>query len=366
MIPVNEPLIAPNAVAYVTDCLKTGWISSAGTYIDRFETTFAQYLDVKHATTTTNGTTALHLAMATLNIGKGDEILIPDLTIASCGLAALYTGATPVFVDVDPTTGNINPELLEASITKRTKAIMVVHLYGHPADMDPIMAIAKKHKLYVIEDAAEAHGALYKGKKVGGIGDIGCFSFYGNKIVTTGEGGMIVTNNTTYYERAKLLKDLAHSPGRRFFHKEMGFNFRMTNMQAALGLAQLEQIDSYIHIKLRMKEQYSEQLKNISSLVLPSQEPWAKSVYWMYAVLVSNDSPFDRDTLRLKLKEQGVDTRDFFIPLHRQPVFSTTKKNVAFPVSDDLSLRGFYLPSGLAITDAQISCVTQTLTRLLS
>jgi perosamine synthetase len=196
MIPVNEPLIAPHAKKYIVDCLKTGWISSSGSYLDKFEKAFAAYLDVQYATTTTNGTTALHLALATLNLGPGDEVIIPDLTIVSCGLAVLYVGATPVVVDVDPVTSNIDTTKIEQVITKRTRAIMVVHLWGHPADMDPILAIAKRHHLFVIEDAAEAHGALYKEKKVGSLGDIGCFSFYGNKIVTTGEGGMVVTNNT--------------------------------------------------------------------------------------------------------------------------------------------------------------------------
>lgn len=196
---------------------------------------------MKYATTTTNGTTALHLALSVLGIKGGDEVIIPDLTIISCGLAALYVDATPVFVDVDPTTGTIDPNEIEKHITKKTKAIMVVHLYGHPADMDPIMEIPKKHNLFVIEDAAEAHGAEYKEKKVGSIGDVGVFSFYGNKIVTTGEGGMLVTNNHDLYARARILKDLAHSPNKRFYHEEIGFNFRMTNMQAALGLAQLEE-----------------------------------------------------------------------------------------------------------------------------
>lgn len=368
MIPVNEPLIAPNAKKYVLDCLNTGWISSSGSYLEKFETAFAGYLGVKFGTTTTNGTTALHLAMAALNLGPGDEIIIPDLTIVSCGLAAIYVGATPVVVDVDPVTGNIDPTKIEPAITKKTKAIMVVHLFGHPADMDPILKIAERHHLAVIEDAAEAHGALYKGKKVGSIGDIGCFSFYGNKIVTTGEGGMVVTNNKKLYDHAKLLKDLAHSPKRRFYHEEVGFNFRMTNLQAALGLAQLEEIDRYIAIKLRMAAAYHTQLSSVPSLILPSQAPWARSVYWMYAVLVSKTSPVSRDALRAKLREEGIDTRDYFIPLHRQPVFTRRGlfENISCPVSDDLSRRGFYLPSGLAITDKQIRTVTGTLKRLLS
>lgn len=368
MIPVNEPLIAPNALPYVKDCIETGWISSSGKYIEQFESAFAKYLDVAYATTTTNGTTALHLALAALDIHTGDEIMVPDLTIISCGLAPLYMGATPVFVDVDPRTGNIDPALIEKHITKKTKAIMVVHLYGHPADMDPIMEIAKRHKLYIVEDAAEAHGALYKGKKVGGIGDIGCFSFYGNKIVTTGEGGMVVTNNKSLYDHAKVLKDLAHSPAKRFYHEEVGFNFRMTNMQAALGLAQLEQIDTYLKIKKHMAEQYTKQLSDIKSLELPIQESWATNVYWMYALLVKKDASLNRDTLRKKLKESGIDTRDYFVPLHRQPVFVSLglSKNVSCPVSDDLSERGFYLPSGLAITDQQIQQVTTVLHTLLS
>jgi perosamine synthetase len=367
MIPVNEPIIAPHAKKYVLDCLNTGWISSSGKYLAAFEQSFAAYLGVTFATTTTNGTTALHLALAALGLGPGDEIIIPDLTIVSCGLAALYVGATPVVVDVDPTTGNIDPTKIEKAITKRTRAIMVVHLFGHPADMDPILEIAKRHHLAVIEDAAEAHGALYKGKKVGSLGDIACFSFYGNKIVTTGEGGMVVTNNKNLYERAKLLKDLAHSPTHRFYHEEVGFNFRMTNLQAALGLAQLEEIDKYIAIKLQMAKAYQAQLSSVSSLTLPSQAPWAKSVYWMYAVLVAKTSPLNRDTLRIKLKEEGIDTRDHFVPLHRQPVFKKLDlfANASCPVSDDLSGRGFYLPSGLAITDKQIQTVTKTLKRLL-
>lgn len=368
MIPVNEPLIAPNALSYVKDCVETGWISSSGKYIEQFESAFAAYLDVSYATTTTNGTTALHLALAALDIKKGDEVIIPDLTIISCGLAPLYVGATPVVVDVDPRTGNIDPTLIEKHITKKTKAIMVVHLYGHPADMDPIMEIARRHKLYVVEDAAEAHGAQYKGTKVGGIGDIGCFSFYGNKIVTTGEGGMVVTNNKSLYNHAKVLKDLAHSPAKRFYHEEVGFNFRMTNMQAALGLAQLEQINTYLAIKKHMAKQYTRQLTDIEALELPIQESWAKNVYWMYALLVSKNAPLTRDVLRIRLRELGIDTRDYFVPLHRQPVFTSLGlfKNTSCPVSDDLSDRGFYLPSGLAITDEQILKVTTALHTLIS
>lgn len=241
-IPVNEPLIAKNATKYVLDCLETGWVSSAGTYIEKFEKAFAKYLGVKHAITTTSGTTALHLALLTLGIGSGDEVIVPTLTMIASVNSICYVGAIPVLVDSEPETGNIDPKKIEEKITKKTKAIMPVHLYGHPADMDKIMEIAKKYKLAVVEDAAEAHGAEYKGEKAGSFGKINCFSFYGNKIVTTGEGGMVVTNDDKLAERARSLKDLAHSKKRRFLHEELGYNFRMTNMQAALGLAQLEEI----------------------------------------------------------------------------------------------------------------------------
>ncbi len=368
MIPVNEPLIAPNALSYVSDCIKTGWVSSSGPYIDKFEKAFANYLGVSFATTTTNGTTALQLALASLGIDKGDEVIVPDLTIISCALAPLYLNAVPVAVDVDPKTGTIDPTKIEGHITKRTKAIMVVHLYGHPCDMDPIMDIARRHNIPVIEDAAEAHGAEYKGKKVGSIADIGCFSFYGNKIITTGEGGMMVTNTEALYTRAKILKDLAHSPNERFYHEEVGYNFRMTNMQAGLGLAQLEQIDLYLQKKHHMASLYSKNFHGFSALELPTQAPWAKNVYWMYAVRVSKSSPINRDEVRIKLKEKGIDTRDFFVPLHLQPVCTNRNlfKHAHCPVSTDLSERGLYLPSGLAITDKQINTVSKAVIELLS
>ncbi len=368
MIPVNEPLIAPHALTYISDCIKTGWISSSGPYLEKFEHAFATYIGSRFATTTTNGTTALHLALAALGITDKDEVIVPDLTIISCALAPIYLGAIPVFADVNPRTGTIDPSKLESLITKKTKAIMVVHLYGHPADMDPIMSIAKKHHLFVIEDAAEAHGAIYKGKKVGSIGDIGVFSFYGNKIITTGEGGMVISNNEAIIEKARLLKDLAHSPTRRFFHEEIGFNFRMTNMQAALGLAQLEEIDTYIRKKIQMAIRYTELLSDIPYLELPIQEIWATSVYWMYAVRVTQSSPLSRDELRNALLQKGVDTRAFFIPLHKQPVCRNYIHTIdtEYLVSNDLSNRGFYLPSGLAITEEQIKTVSHALKQVLS
>jgi perosamine synthetase len=367
MIPVNEPVLSKNAAKYTLDCVKSGWISSAGAYIARFEEAFARFLGVKYAITTTNGTAALHLAIASLGIGKNDEVIMPDLTIISCPLSVMYTGAAPVFVDVDPVTFTIDPARIEEKITKRTRAIMVVHLYGHPADMDPIMRIAKKHKLAVIEDAAEAHGALYKSKPVGTIGTVATFSFYANKIVTTGEGGMVVTNNSRIAGRARFLKDLAHSPRRRFWHEKIGFNYRMTNVSAAIGLAQLESVRQYIAKKKWMAREYAKALRRIPYLTLPPHQTWANSVYWMYALTLTKDAPVSKNEVRTYLKTHGIDTRDFFYPLHMQPILRRyVAKNDRFPVSDFASRHGFYVPSGLAITKKQIRSVASALRDILS
>lgn len=361
MIPVNEPVLSTQAKRNAREALSTGWISSAGPFVNTFEEKFAAYTGASYGVTATNGTAALHLALAALGIGPGDEVIIPDLTIISCALAVLYTGATPVSVDVEPVFGTIDPTRIEQRITKKTRAIMVVHLYGHPADMDPIIGIAKKHKLAVIEDAAEAHGATYKKRIVGSIGDVGCFSFYANKLITTGEGGMVVTKSERIAEQLRLLKNLAHSPDKRFWHEEIGFNYRMTNMQAALGVGELSHIGDYIDKKRSMAELYRSLLEDIPYLELPTEASWAKSVYWMYAVRVTKESPMTKDALRTYLFKRGIDTRDFFYPIHVQPAL---RKQGLFQddhhsVSIDLSQRGLYLPSGLAITKTQIRTVCE-------
>ncbi len=384
MIPVNEPLLAENTLRYVTECVETGWISSAGRFIRRFEEAYAAHLGVKHAITTTSGTTALHLAMASLGIGPGDAVIIPDLTMIAVPYAVLYTGARPVFVDVDREIYNIDPKrireylshdcLFQATekklVDRRTgrtvRAIVPVHLYGHPCAMDEILDIARTYNLAVIEDAAEAHGALYypQGETdhpipAGAIGDIGCFSFYGNKIITTGEGGLVATDDDELAQRARKLKDLAHDPRRRFLHTELGFNYRMTNLQAAVGLAQLEEIDRFIDIKQRMAASYNRLLAGVRGLTLPRVKPWARSVYWMYAVLVEEEFGLTRDEFMERLKEKGVDTRTFFIPVHRQPVFEGAEESAgrSFPVSEELAAKGLYLPSGMALTAEQIEVV---------
>lgn len=391
MIPVNEPLMAKNALRYVGDCVRSGWISSAGEYIRKFEEEFARYTGVKHAVTTTSGTTALHLALAAAGIGPGDEVVVPDLTMIAVPYAVLYTGAKPVLMDVDRILFNLDPAKLKkfleadcrfdkkkkALINKKTggivKAILPVHLYGHPCPMDEILALAGEFGLRVIEDAAEAHGALFypggdanKAVKAGGIGDIGCFSFYANKIVTTGEGGMVVTDDAAIAEKCRRLKDLAHAPGRRFLHTELAFNYRMTNVQAAIGLAQLEEIDRYIALKRKMADAYRAGLAGVRGLTLPAEMPWARNVYWMYAVLVEDEFGLTRDEFSVRLKESGIDTRTFFIPVHEQPVFArdTAYRGLTFPVSDELSKKGLYLPSGLALSRTQIDEVCRAVKKI--
>lgn len=362
MIPVNEPVISQEAKNNVEQALNTGWLSSAGPYVKQFEVDFAKYIGVKHAITVNTGTAALHIALLAGGIGVGDEVIVPAFTMASTWLAVIYTGATPVFVDAEPTTYNIDPTLIETKITKRTKAILPVHIYGHPAEMDKIMRIAQKHHLLVIEDAAEAHGATYQGKVVGGIGDIGCFSFYANKLITTGEGGMVVTDNDDLAEEAKKFKDLYHSPKKRFIHEKVGYNYRMTNLQAALGVGELKHIDEYIKQKIHMAHRYSEGLGGIPWIITPQTLPGCTNVYWMYALRVLPKFGISKDELRAKLLTKGIDTRDFFYSPTDQPILKEyLVKGETFPVTDELARTGFYPPSGLAITDKQIDQVVQAI-----
>jgi len=361
-VPVNEPVIAPEAKRAVLEALDTGWISSAGPAIEKFEKEFARFIGVKHGIAVSNGTAALHVAIAALGIGPGDEVIVPDFTMIASVVAVLYTGAIPIFVDIERETFAVDPEKIEKAITKKTKAIMPVHLFGHSANMDPILAIAKKHRLAVIEDAAEAHGATYHGKKCGSMGEVGCFSFYANKIITTGEGGMVVTDDDALADRVRRLRDLAHSPEKRFIHTEVGFNYRLTNLQAALGVGQMARIDEYIAKKEWMGRRYGEELSDIRGLRLPITKEYATNVYWMYGVLVEENFGMTKNELRAKLKEQGVDTRDFFYPCHSQPLLKGhPQATMHFPVTEDVAARGFYLPSGLALTEEQIRYVSVAL-----
>jgi len=357
MIKVCELYLKGNELKYATDCLNSGWISSGGSYIGRFEKAFAEYCGCAHGITTTSGTTALHLALVATGIGKGDEVIVPTFTMAASAFAVCYTGATPIFVDCEPLTFNIDTTLIESKITKNTKAIMPVHIYGHPCAMKTVMDIAEAYHLIVIEDAAEAHGAMYDDLMIGSIGHIGCFSFYANKICTTGEGGMVVTNDANIAARARSLKDLSHSET-RFLHTDVGFNYRMTNLTAAIGVAQVEKIDEYIALRRKHAALYSRLLKGVG-LELPVEMPWVKNVYWMYAVLVKENRKQFMDYLYSK----GVETRTFFIPMHRQPMF---KDGGDYPIADDISQRGLYLPSGSGLTDDEIVYICDTIKEYFS
>lgn len=363
-VPIAVPDLSGNELKYVSDCINSTWISSKGKYVTEFEARIANYVNAKYGVAVTNGSVALHLALVTLGIGPGDEVIIPTFTMISAANAVAYTHAKPVLVDSEKRTWNIDPTKIQEKITKKTKAIIPVHLYGHPVDMDPITKIAKDEELYVIEDAAEAHGAEYKGTKVGAIGDIGCFSFYANKIITTGEGGMIVTNDETMAKKAKQLRDQAYNMEQRrwLIHEDVGFNYRMTNMQAAIGLAQVERINELVSIHRKNAYLYNSLLERIPGITLPPEESWAKNVYWMFTILVTkNDFGLSRDELMRELADHGIDTRSVFCPIHLQPPYRDKYIREAYPVAKDLSKRGINLPSGNTLTKEQIDFVTDTI-----
>lgn len=368
MIPVNEPLISEKERKYVLDCLESGWISSGGPYVERFEQLWAEYCGADYGVSVSSGTAALFAAVAALDLSEGDEVIMPTFTIISCAHAVLATGAVPILVDSDPTTWCMNVDQIESLITPRTKAIMAVHIYGHPVDFDVVTALSRKLGLAVVEDAAEAHGATYKGRRVGNLGHISCFSFYANKIVTTGEGGMVVTDDEELAHFVRNYRNLAFRNDRRFFHTEVGHNFRLTNLQAAFGVGQLENIDERVNRKREIGHRYTERLKGLEALQLPAQESWAQNVYWMYGIVLQDDCHYDAESFARALREAGVDTRPFFIGMHEQPVF--LQKGLfmkdSHPVSERIARRGLYLPSGLALSDDQIDIVAEAVTNALS
>ena len=366
MIPVCTPLLGAREKKYLLDCLSTNWISSSGRYIQEFEKTFSHYCGTRYGITTTNGTTALHLALVALKIGPGDQVIMPSFTIASTAFAAIYCGAEPVFVDSKPDTWNMDVDQIEEKITNKTKVIMPVHIYGHPCDMGKIMKIADKRHLYVVEDAAEAHGAEFQGRKVGGIGHMGCFSFFGNKIITCGEGGMVTTNDRTLADRCRRLKNLAFLESKRFWHYEVGFNYRMTNIQAALGLAQCEQIEQLIEKRRCNAAIYNTLLSTVPGLTLPIEKPDVRNVYWMYGLLVGKEFGMIRSQLMRRLRDKGIETRTFFIPMHRQPVFKKMGfgDDGHYPVADNIAGRGLYLPSGSGLKKIQIEYICDCIRKI--
>ncbi|HEY7370363.1 MAG TPA: DegT/DnrJ/EryC1/StrS family aminotransferase [Thermoanaerobaculia bacterium] len=357
MIPVWEPVLDGHEESYVLDALRSNWVSSLGPYILKFEERFAASCGVRYGIACSSGTAALHMALVALGIGPGDEVLIPDFTLIVSANTVILSGAKPVLVDVDPRTWCLDPARLEEKITPRTRAVMPVHMYGHPCDMPAIQEIAKRRNLFVVEDAAEAHGAEIAGRKVGAFGDAGCFSFYGNKILTTGEGGMVVTDDERLTERLRLLRNQAFEE-RRFVHHVMGFNYRLTNVQAAIGLAQVERLEEKLARKKEIASWYRELLAG-EDVGLPAQSPGIRNVHWMFGVTLGNSYRQGRDAVMRQMRERGVETRAFFCPMHLQPVFvdgaDTRYPDVAgrYPVSEDLWNRGLYLPSGLSLTRAQ-------------
>ena len=363
VIPVCEPTLGGNEKKYVTQCLDTNWISSVGGFIPRFEEAFAAECQTDYAVACANGTVSLHLALATLDLQPGDEVILPTFTMIATINAIQYTGATPVLIDSEPCTWNMDVDQLADKISPKTRAIMPVHTYGHPVDMDPLMELAHKHGLFVLEDAAEAHGAEYKGRRAGGLGHAASFSFYANKIITTGEGGMVTTNDKHLADMARNLRDHAFSTERHFWHKFIGFNYRMTNMQAAVGLAQVEQMGTFVENRRRNAALYSQLLKEIPGIVTPPEASWAKNVFWMYSILVEDEFGMTRDQLRGFLAQHGIETRTFFIPMHLQPIYYEQFRGQRYPVSEALCRRGFYLPSASSLTAAEVKHVVSVVSK---
>jgi perosamine synthetase len=368
MILVNQPRLDGNEKRYLIECIETGWISSEGPFVKRFESGYAQRVGRKHAISVSSGTAALDAAVLALDLQPGDEVILPAFTIVCCASAITRAGATPVLVDCDPATWNMDVEQVRSRISPRTRAIMAVHIYGLPVEMDPIVDLARQHGLRVIEDAAEAIGLKYKGRECGGLGDVSCVSFYANKHITTGEGGMILTDDDLIAERCRRYRNLCFIPPRRFVHEELGWNYRMCNLQAALGLAQLEKLDQSIDRKRWMGGVYQELLSGVAGIQLPlDSTTYAENVYWVFGVVLGDEVPFDATEAATRLAAKGVQTRPFFWPMHEQPVF--TKMGLfsgdRHPVSERLARRGFYLPSGLSTTEQEVRASVEALKEIL-
>jgi perosamine synthetase len=363
-IPVNEPLLDGNERKYLAECIDTGWISSEGPFVQRLEEGMAESVGRRYGIAVCNGSAALDVAVTALGLGPGDEVILPTFTIISCAAAVVRVGATPVVVDSDPLTWNMDVEQVAAKITSHTRAIMVVHIYGLPVDMDPILALAEKHGLNIIEDAAEMHGQTYRGRPCGSFGEISIFSFYPNKLVTTGEGGMVLTDDPWLAERCRSLRNLCFQK-KRFVHEELGWNFRMSNVQAAIGVAQLERLSDFVERKRHIGMRYSDLLRDTRGLQLPLVDTdYAKNIYWVYGVVLNDEVAFDAEVAMKHLASKGIGTRPFFWPMHEQPVFQRLGlfKGNHYPVAERLARRGFYIPTGLTLTDSHLEYVSNTLT----
>lgn len=356
---VCEPSIGPAERALVLEAIDANWISSAGPFVARFEAEFAAAVGCEFGVACSSGTAALHLALAAVGIGAGDEVIIPTFTMVATANAVRFLGATPVLVDSEPRTGNLDVALVAAAITPRTRAIVPVHVYGHPVDMDPLLALAAEHGLDVVEDAAEAHGARYRGRPVGGIGRAGAFSFFANKVLTTGEGGMVTTDDPAVAARARELRDLSFSDERHFWHRSVAFNYRMTNLQAAVGLAQVGRFDELVDRRRSNAARYAAALEGVPGLHLPTEAEWARNVFWMVGVTVDDEFGCTRDELRERLAARGVETRTYFVPMHLQPAYFHAHRGERYPVAEDLGRTGLYLPSGPELSDDDIAFVAR-------
>ena len=367
-IPVNTPLIDGNEKKYLAECIESGWISSEGPFVERFERHIADYSERSHGVAVSSGTAALDVAIEALGIGFGDEVIMPTFTIISCIHQIIRAGAKPVLIDSDPVTWNMNVNQIEEKITTRTKAIMVVHIYGLPVDLDPILDLASQYGLKVIEDAAEMHGQTYKDKPCGSFGDISTFSFYPNKNITTGEGGMLVTNNDDLAEDSRSLRNLCFQPSKRFVHERLGWNYRMTNMQAAIGIAQSEQLDQFVERKRIMGSKYTNLFSGQLGIQLPlAKTDYADNIYWVFGLILNDSISFDAEEAIIKLSNKGIGCRPFFCPMHKQPVLKNMGlfKGESYPIADKLYKRGFYIPSGMALTDEQIFRVADSVIEVL-
>ena len=361
-IPISEPSITQKEIDYVTDAVKSTWVSSLGHYINRFENEFADFCNVRYALTTSNGTTALHLVLVAMEIGEGDEVIVPDLTFIATANAVAYTGAKVVTVDIEESTLCIDPEKIKAAITDKTKAIIPVHLYGHPANMPEILEIAQKHGIKVVEDAAEAHGAEINGQRVGSFGHASIFSFYGNKVITSGEGGMITTDDEALYEKMKYLRDHAMTKEKRYWHTEIGYNYRMTNLQAALGVAQLERINEILEKKTAIYSIYERELGGVKGIRLNPSASWAKNVYWMVCLEIDGFTEEKRDAFMTKLKEFKIDSRPYFYPVSYMPMYD---ENTVGEVTKKVYQCGINIPSYFDLGEDEVIEIAQTIKNLL-
>lgn len=362
-IQISKPTITQLEIKYVTDAVQSGWVSSLGKYIDRFEAEFAEFCGTRFAICVSNGTVAIQLALSAHGIGEGDEVIMPDMSFIATANAVIHTGAKPVFADIEPAHWCLDPNSIESLITPNTKAIMPSHMYGHPADMNNIVEVANKYGLWIIEDAAEAHGAAIDGRKVGSIGHCGTFSFYGNKNLTTGEGGMITTDDEDFHNKCKYLRDHAMSKDKRYWHTELGFNFRMTNLQAAMGCAQLERIEDIMHKRQQIFDWYNTYMGNIEGIRLNETAKWATNAYWLICLENLAWDVKGRDQFMVDLKKRGIDSRPFFYPLSDMPYLVSTDQT---PVAHKLYQKGINLPTYYDLTENQVKFICKTVKKILN